>query len=434
MALYNFGDRPLSVNPDKSTQPTGKVNSNVKANPTINTPVKEPVRDHITATVYKEKLSDGTDLTNLYSVEGIKWNVVYYNQVLAKDDSPRQLDLGLDRTLQQYIRVNGMALYLQGDGLAYSRDGATGIGLLEGEVYIYPGLVPQPGDMLVGVTDDGRSALFVVTEPDRLSHRTLSAHRFNVKLFNYAEDKYTTNLDIKTIKVYNYDENAAYCGEGLVEESVTTNTKKANTYIKELVNFYYDKFFDKLTKTFLYPHPTHRIYDHATAEFFIKLISKELRQFNPAAMLYNVDSTEYRDTIQTIWDVFIHNTMLWNKRVMKTYELRATSEYVSAYTFNHVSHSHVSHIMTPVKLNSVLIEVDDEEGLDYYVFSKAFYEKDHSKVTRMEAYLLAAMEGVLPSMDNVISLINEMMDKDEAKQFHEVPVLLWILLKIGGAN
>lgn len=406
-------------------------NDNAVQNPELNTPEPVPTRDIVTATQYKEKLADGSTVQSVASIEGVEWKVVAFNQVLGADDAPRQLDLGLDPSLQQYLRIRNFSLFLQGDGLEYERDTTTGIGNVTGAAQTYPGVTIQPGDHFVGIDENGKKLLMIASDVRELSWKNNTSYEFTVKLFNYAEDRFLNNLDIKSIKTYYYSVEGAICGNPLTDEELQLASEDANGMIIELVDLYYDQFFDKSVQSFAAPYEDHTlVYDGSVSNFFIRLVGSEWRGTHPRAINYTVESKEYRDKVETIWDVLMMGTRIWRNRVNTRYDIRSVEEYRSDYTFNHLSHSHFTNVVAPAKVASVVADGDEASADGFYVFSEGFYDQDNHRVDKFESVLLAAMAGTVPSIKNVYELIEEMQSKDKLKQFYEIPVLIWHLIKI----
>lgn len=398
-------------------------------NPELNTPTPVATRDIDTSTVYKGDSTSTPTAGSVVSVEGTKWDTTFFTQYLAPDDSPRTLDLGLDRTLQQYVRILGLDVYIQGD-LEFSRDPETGISTLSGVGRIYPGFTPQPKDHFVGTLEDGKRVLMYIPEVRPLTYKDGTAHEFDFKLFDYANDAYLNNLDIKTIQTKVYSEDAARCGNGLVDQETIENAKSAEELLMELVDLYYDQFYNKEVETFALSHEGGLMYDDAVTEFFVRMVGKEWRGQHPRAHNYTVESTEHRDKIETIWDVLISGARIWRNRVNRTFQIRPVSEYRSPYLYNHLSHSKFEWVIAPSKKDSVENPGSAEESQDFYVFSEGFYDQDLTRMDKFESYLLGSMTGGPISLDTIIELIDDMQSKDVNKQFYEIPALIWHLVKV----
>lgn len=430
MSFLNINDDQVELDDQLSALLEGENNST--PNPPENTPEPVPTRDIITATQYTNKSSDGTTVASVVSIEGTSWSTVYFNQVLGTDDYPRQLDVGLDPSLQQYIRIKGFAVYIQGS-MDMSRDNQTGIHTLSGIAQSYPGVTVQPGDMFIGKLDDGRTGLMVVgNDIKELNLTGKSAYEWDFKLYNYAKEQYLTNLDIKTIKTFNYNEEGAACGNPLISQEELDVTTDSNDLIYELVNMYYDQFFTKEVSTFALKEDNgDLVYDGNVTEFFTRMVSKDNRGVHPRANIYTVESLEYRDRIETIWDVLISGIKLWKNRINRTFEVRPTEDFRSPYTYNHLSSSAFTSVISPTHKAS-LVKDNPDESDDFYVFTEAFYDNDLSRTSSFESTVIAAISGTYPSMDKIIEMIEDMQLLSDKERFYQIPIIVWLLLKIIG--
>lgn len=405
---------------------------NAVQNPEENTPEIVSTANAITAAIYQDKTSSGSAVANVFSIDGALFETIYFSQYLKADDYPRQLDTNLHASLQQYVRIENFNLYLQGD-IERTKDNQTGISIVTGRARTYPGITIQPGDMFVGSIEGPIMGLFVVgNDITPLTWRSSStAYEFDFKLFDYAEEHYLNELDTKTIDNYVFDETGATCGNGLIKASQVKASVEAPQLITELVDVYYDKFYSKEVGSFS-AAPDELVYDPAVTEFMVRMISKKYLGRHSAAIRYIAESREYRDRVETIWDVLMSGARAWSSRVNRTFEKRSTEEYKSPYTFNHLNHSQYNSVIAPARKASITSAGTQDDSENFYVFSEGFYDNDRLRVNKFESVLLGAISGVMPSLEKVEELVEETFQKEYEKQFYEIPVLIWYLLKILG--
>lgn len=399
-------------------KPTGDITLPQKMN------VETVTYDQRTSTVF-ENLESPVNVSA--TLDGSPWKVLLLNQVLGVDDIPRQLDLGLDPSLQQYIAVKNYIIGVTSP-LSHSKDTDTGITTVSGGAQAYPSVQLNVGDMFVAMQIDQRLGLFRITDVTRLQYIAGSAFEIEYRLHDYYNPQYEENINRKIIKTYLFDESKVACGKAIVDAS---HARDIGLTLKELSNWYYDMFYDLASETFLWPYNpddsvTRLVYDHFAVCFFRALLDYDLRGLNPEARVYSCLNGTYRDNSITIWDTMM-TTNTRSLSLVKQKSLVVSPDcFETDRMYNSITASPINYVMWPSGLQTLTGSSDINAGTPY-VFTEAFYSTDSANMSLMEKTVHNLLHGVTVDNDNIDTLITELSDMSEHSLYHAIPVMIWIL-------
>lgn len=381
-------------------------------------PEETIVYDQSTVTQYQNP-EDSVQVS--VTLDGSPWvTEAYYNQLLKEDDTPRQLDLGIDPSLQQYLKINNFVINAT-DALSVSTEKTSGISTVSGAGQMYATIVPQLGDMFVARMKDGKLGLFVIANIQRMQYLKNSGFEVEYRLFDYHNANFQADLTRKTVEVFNFNEDGVACGNGLVKTNGLTDP--GNTLVK-LVNWYYDLFYSRITETTLFP-ASNRVYDPFVVPFFNAIVDFDLRGTNPQPKQYTCQTDTFRDNMTSIWDVMIKSNEFGMGRIRKNQYLESPSRFSSDRIYGDISTSQVSQVIWLKDLPT--LNSDGEETEDFYVFSKAFYDRDKLKMSILERAVLDGICGIKPSTEFLDEFVNGLSLVPPEKLFYHIPIAIYLI-------
>lgn len=376
-------------------------------------------KDIETATVYAGE----TDFNVGISLNGSPWDVVYFNQVLRTNDTPRQLDTGIDPSLQQYVRVKNYELSVT-DGLDFDYDQTNGISELTGGAEMWPGLAPHIGDMFVARMKGNRMGLFVVKTAVPMQYLSYTGYRITYELFDYHNDDYQTDLDRKVIKEMFFDKDSRGCVDALEEGEKIVDV---GLVLARLTQWWYDEYYDLMTETALYPRGS-KTYDPFVVSFFRELVNRNLRGYNPLVSQYSCENGHYKKNIRTIFDLLIDNNAYGLSFVSKSMKTVYSTSFLTGSVYNNIGTTAVREVIWPTTDETLVASSSGFLPGEYYVFSKAFYESDLINMVYYERMVYEALRGTKATVDELTKLVDSMESMSTEKRFYMIPVTIYLLL------
>lgn len=377
-----------------------------------------------TATVF-ENLEQPVSVSA--TLDGSPWNVLYLNQVLREDDVPRQLDLGLDPSLQQYIAIKEFVISVT-DSLSHSRDTQTGITTVTGAGQLYPSVQVTVGDMFVGKQKDNKLGIFRITSVTRMQYIAGSAFEVEYQLYDYYNANIEANVNSKIIKTFIFDESKVACGKALLDESMY---RDIGMTLKELTNWYYDLFYDLASETFLWPYQKDEnciqlTYDHFCVAFFSALLDYDLRGLNPEVRVYSCLNGSYRDNSITVWDTLMTSNPRSLSLIKRNAAIVSPSLFQTDRMYNSITATTIDYVMWPGGHPTLLDSSTRDDG-DPYVFSDHFYDKNAVDMSLLEMTVLNLINGGDVSGDDIDTVINSLNTMSKHDLYHAIPVVIWLL-------
>ncbi len=104
-------------------------------------------------------------------VDGMRWTVDYYCQILGDSLNVQMLDSTQPGLYQQYSEVKNLVLIVD-QALSSTQDTQNNRMIVTGSAYVTPNIVPNTGDVFVANTGDGNLGLFNVTSSVRKTYMT----------------------------------------------------------------------------------------------------------------------------------------------------------------------------------------------------------------------------------------------------------------------
>lgn len=384
-------------------------------------PTTRPAPVIKTETIYAAELDE---LKQIVELEGTPWIGTVYNQVLGIDDEPRQLDIQLDPTLQQYRKIEDYEFLLEGE-LDYTTDNSTGLDTITASVIAYPAYVPEIGDMWLATMPGGDAGLFVVTESTRSTYRALATHNVSLNLFSYPSAVELANLDIKTVENTYFNANSKTLS---IHPRDDRNGRAID--IAKIVALYYDEFYDTDTETFLVPTDDDTlVYDPAITKFMSAVIPRNYRNINPRVRQYSVENYDYRKNFSTILDLLMR-AVEYPRALLNNRMTEIDSNIFGAFNVHYnIALSKIDKVIYPkgIPVNGsgeVPFDADDT----YYICSQAFYEEDEANYTVLDTYVDKYLTGKEVLYSDLVPIVNALPDATPLDRFYAFPVYFLLAL------
>lgn len=418
MAILNSSKPAIQNDRDQNLAPT------VKSTPT-------PLATSIVETQFTPRSALLTHLS------GARWIVDYYSQVIGSIEELKAFDPHQQAIYQSYNRINRCEILIQGS-LNTSVNQQTGEARVTGTAILYPGIIPNQFDVIIGDIGDGRLGQFTISEPpQRKSYFNDAAYEISFELSRYYDLDIERILETRTIKNLFFQRDYLTYGQNpyLIEDDYhyKLNLEK---YITSIEERWIKEFFNLSYKTLLMPGQAKTTYDPFIVKAVMSLFTKDKISLYRQMVVLNVDDWGLNH-VDSLWTMLTTRDEYKIHSIFKQAILLGSNNFSAVPKLHGIRFSGVDDVLVPkdhdlgynndeygnggygtgfcgsccsscmgnAKSNmndAVPTEYDGTEGTrlpvvmgdGYYVLSKAFYEKDLANMTKFEKLL---WDGILKS-------------------------------------
>lgn len=237
-----------------------------------------------------------TPLTHLVTnIEGSKWVVNLYTQVIDRDDALAGHDIGQGAVYQQYKLIKGFELKVS-NPLSTSQDQESKSMNVTGSAHCHSLVICNHGDMFIADVGDGRSGLFQITLSEKKSIFSDSVYYLEYALISYvdAEPETIRDLDSKVVLSLNYVKDYINYGQNpLIADNEFNALQKLQDLQKNIITAYYRWFYNEDRKTFLVPGQDNSTYDHYLNNFLMSVLENNDHPKVRQTKIYNVQDDLY---------------------------------------------------------------------------------------------------------------------------------------------
>lgn len=416
----------------------------------------------------------------LQHVEGSKWTVNYYSQVLGADSELSPLQTALNPVYQQYELVQEMVLNVS-TPLQHQQDEESKSSILTGSAVTYPGFIPNKGDMFLADIGDGREAILTVTTTEKLTHMRDAHYRIEYEVVAYAsaDEARVADLKAKTIKTYRYIKDFHTFGQN---PKILTSDYEMRTQLQDayqvLLGHYFLDFFSMEHQTLMVPGQEYTTYDPFLTSAVVDYVSTEDHPLLAKIRLPTVMG-HHANAMPTLWDCLsqMSHPMLYT--AMRQTRLLNTSYFKSYPQYSGIYFTGINRVVYPFDERtdvdadypqagcdpnlstqpslrdggprytdfSRLIPSGELDGFDYtadtseqlpgvirvttdnyYVLSESFYKGGDLK-SHLERQVLAALKH--QDLDNAVllKLAQQAVKWGNVERYYYIPIL-FALLKV----
>lgn len=162
---------------------------------------------------------------------------------------------------QQYRLIKDLEI-LVSNPLNVSQDTQSREMQVTGSATLYPGIIPNRGDVFLADLGDGRAAHFSVTNVERKSVMRDTVYTVDYVLKSYVDDELHENLAKKTIQVVHWVRDYLQYGQNpqVLENDFHKRTQFDRVY-RKMVRRYFDEFYSDVFNTVILPDQTEVTYD-----------------------------------------------------------------------------------------------------------------------------------------------------------------------------
>jgi hypothetical protein len=375
----------------------------------------------------------------IHSLDGMKWSVDYFLQILNVNDKSTPPDINIPATSQKYHRIDNLVIMLD---QALEQNIPTE---LIGTGTIDCGFKVNVNDAFKAELLGGREAIFVVTKVTTGNYNLHQIYKIEFKLFLFLldnEEKWN-DLKIKTMKTYVYDH------EHLLDYSapvILANDyeKKADLKRKlpEIIDYYLDSFINK-EKNVLVPTTSTSLYvDTLLMDFLLKIIDTD--DHNDISKLLVIDKNFNSDIKYTLWDLIIDRNIDLIKRVNKNIDFKYYPYISTRPELIELSYMGVNFIADLIGTTDTVaeppyVDISIEQPEDYvstvnntigtYVLSEAFYKLDKENCSNIENLLIDYLNnGTIINIAQLEKLMDSYQTWSTKEQYYLIPILI-VLIK-----
>jgi len=368
-----------------------------------------------------------------YQVDGMRWTVDFFNQILNVNTQPIAPDVNIPETTLKYNRIDKLDIYVTAGLPDGTVTDITGTGTINA------GFIPYFGDAFTATLAGGRIGIFVITAVQKEYYNTHDIYIVDFKLTYFLDTSGVIYNDLvyKTVRTYVYDKDAV--------DTFSTPVLLAKDYVQKLdlakqpikiMNHYLKLFYDTDTKFLRLPTSASMYVDQLVVSAIFGIVS-----VNDVPELASLSRTASGIDSVTIWDAILKRDMeLFNVcNIDVHYGINSVSNPISNKL---VSYLGVSYLITDrvatlpyapaIKDNPLTVRKTVESPVTApdgkYLFSSAFYAQDPSvSFSGLETVLIEYIRGDIPNRAIVEQLLTEYPYWSYEHQYTLLPILLIIV-------
>lgn len=400
------------------------------------------------------------------NIEGSKWVVDVYTQVINRDDALAGHDTGQIGIYQQYKLIKNFELKVSSP-LSTSQDPESKSMSATGSAHCHSLIILNHGDVFLADVGDGRLGVFQITLTEKKSIFTDSVYYIEYALIDFLDSQPSlkTDLDRKVVATLNYVKDYLNYGQNpLITDNEFQALNKLEEVQRTLIESYYRWFFDLDRKTLLVPGQDVGVYDHYLVKFVLAILENSDSMNVRKTKIYNVQDDPYLSE-PTIFDAILNRSPdLLNIVVNKTCMV-STRLFTMDPMLEGIRYSRVPYVVYPknmekifggltsrlepkvsaeLSLQNVPSRVTGLENLiqdnivdntnnqpkiypvlkdDYYVLSESFYKSGQSQ-SKLENLVTKFIKQNTVNAVEVLDVSKDFMNWGGLERFYYIPLII----------
>lgn len=414
------------------------------------------------------------------NIEGANWTVSYYNQIIDQSNGLAPQSTDRVAAYQQYLLIQGLELKVL-TALQTSQNDETKNISMSGSALVYPGIIPNDGDMIVADSGDGRTAMFTVKSTEKKSFLKDTVYQIDYVIVDYTTPEIINDLQSKVIQTAVFVKGNLSIGRNsIVASNQYTAMQNCQLALKRLFNQYMANFFSNEFQTLLVPDQGISCYDpflvHAILDWFTTDDHPFMKKIKP----WNVDGDLMMKSF-SLWEVFNSMDIALLPTAFQQAGAAGTGWFSRYPYYNGIFFSGIGDVVYPLdqrtdvdagyipvyvpamdvltegtqpfKELKKLISLSNINGFSYqvvgantlpdivpvtidqyYVFSQGFYANPGIPASTLEQLALQALQGQSLNTDNLLRLASNSLMWGTLERFYYIPILLALLKVTIGVN
>ena len=389
----------------------------------------------------------------LTSIEGSPWKTDYYSQVVADANGLHGQALTRDPSFQQYRLIRGLIIKVTSP-LATTQDTEQKTMLVEGSATLYPGLIPNEGDMFVADIGDGRAGVFQIKHTERKTIFKDTCYTVDYVLVDYTTPERLGDLAQKVVEtLYFVMDFMEYGQRPYLHTNDYQTLQQLKDRFAETLESYFIRFSHREKKTLLLPNQRTKIYDAWMTPFVTRAFTLwDVREGRSNRVL-NV-SDDFVLGLPSLWDALAKQDPKILKRACTRAGLVSARMFSNQPLFEGIYYSGISYVVYPIDpvisaqdvLDATKKNVNDVESVrgsgytpgmpawikpvaldDYYVFSQAFYQKAEQGQSKLELAVWQYLTRQPANTSELLAMLDDSENWGDLEVFYYVPILLVLI-------
>lgn len=400
-------------------------------------------------------------------LEGPRWTVNYFSQVLNKDSALYGQDPSQDPIYQQYKKINHINLYVE-DDLSQSQNEATKLFSVRGSANIPLSIIPNRGDMFEADVGDGRRGVFEVTNSTKKTIFRDSSYLIEYHLVYHVDQQESKYADLtrKVVSEYYYVEEFHKYNQNPILTTPEYDTFKNLFKQYWLVKQQYMRwFFSRDFMTVLVPRQATSVYDPFLVKALGRLFhTKDHPEFLRMRTMNVEDDMYFREF--SLWEALMHRDGSVLNSCFKRAGLISTKEFNYDPMTENIRYSGIAECVYPITIqtnafegistmpqkvvfgklsaglqpggNSTILLQDNEISIagklmtlvhpvtqdDHYILSQAFYDNKGGEMSLLEVMCRDYIEKEAINPAHIATMLTNCWKWPELERFYYVPLLL----------
>lgn len=434
-----------------------------ESNPFNQGPPKIDFSTELSGPEYKHAIVDSNKIpldSLLTSIEGMSWTVDYYSQVLAQDEEINDYNPSESGPYQQYQKIIRYELKLQSD-LSSSFDNAQNRASVTGTAIMYPKLIPNKGDVIVGDIGDGRAGRFTVTNITQKSIFNNTCYEIDFELADILTQRAAELLDGHVVKTGYFDKDFLKFGQNpvLVSEEHELKTRLHKT-IDEVLGSWLAEFYSYEIQSIRVPQLGRFVFDPFLTVAMVKVFGTRDHPLFSKVSLYNCDElalASYTD----LWSALLKGEAYVLKMAFSKYQLIHTRQFNDNIHLRGIRFSNIDYVVMPdisnvsnadplgvlglttgLSFNTPVANVPDEDleattaplgatsmvANNQYVLSKAAYNVESTTMPDIEQQVCNYFQNEKLSPKRIFEYTDKRDTLEPLTRFYLMPVCLFMMM------
>lgn len=377
--------------------------------------------------------SDAVDTRLVATVAGQAWPVTYFHRLVDDNMSVTAYDPNLNITLQDYNRIDDFIIKVNSAIPVGTPDGMSGDGIID------VNFVPNPNDLFLVKSPDGRVFIYVINSISRINYN--ESYLFKIEYNIQSEitnpnDPILTKLMGATTNEFVYNKDFRINDDKPVYSKAEFDVRERYLlYIETLMNDWTDNFIVQDNKSYMSYKVNENIIFDSNMEAFIK---STIGTSNLPSMVNFLSL----DADVSILDTFLRNDVVFNRIKQYTLLNNIGSYGNNPYLFT-ISYTGINKILTltsieddtKVSNNETVNELFPKVDNKFYIFREYIYlvlrgsdiTLFNDNLTTFEKMVLTIVTGNILVDADIELIYKNIMQLDEQERFYFMPIFAYML-------